>query len=76
MASAEVWCRVTVCGPDGSALGSWTIRGSGAPGLDVVDLLARVHLQTSGRGGSVTLTDVAASLGELLDLAGLNLLRG
>jgi hypothetical protein len=76
MAGAQVWCQVTVRGPDGSVLCTWTMRGSGEPGLAAVDVLARLHLASRRRGGSVALTDVVIALDELLELAGLSRLRG
>ena len=76
MAGAQVWCQVTVRGPDGSVLCAWTMRGSGDPGLAAVDLLARLHLASTRRGGSMALSDVVVPLDELLELAGLSRLRG
>ena len=77
MASAEVWCQVTVCGPDGSALGPGRSADRATPGLDVVDLLARLHLasvETRRQRGADR--GRREPLGELLDLAGLSRLRG
>ena len=76
MASTQVWCQVTVRGPDESVLSVWTMRGSGEPGLAAVDLLARLHLASRSLGGSVALSDVVVPLDELLELAGLSRLRG
>jgi hypothetical protein len=76
MASTQVWCQVTVRGADGSVLCAWTMRGSGEPDLAAVDLLARLYLASSRRGGSVALSDVVVPLDELLELAGLSRLRG
>ena len=76
MAGAQVWCQVTVRGPDGSVLCACTMRGLGEPGLAAVDLLARLHLASWTRGGSVALSDVVVPLDELLELAGLGRLRG
>jgi hypothetical protein len=67
----QTWCRVTVVGPDGSALGGWTLRGDRPPDLATVDRLARLHLAARSVGGHAVLNDVAPELAELLELAGL-----
>ena len=76
MAADEVWCRVTVYAPDGSALRSATVRGHGSPGLETVDRLARMQLEADRDGGRVAITEVSPGLDELLALAGLDRLRG
>jgi hypothetical protein len=76
MTIAEMWCRVTVCEPDGSPLGHWTLRGNAAPDLETVDRIARLHLAAKAQGGTSLLSDVAPALRELLELAGLGALCG
>ena len=71
MGPVDLWCRVCVLGPDGSELASWPVRGAGAPGLDVVDAVARLHLAVTRLGGGVVLRAVAPELRDLLVLAGL-----
>lgn len=71
MNGGDVWCRVTVVAPGGSARSTWLVRGHGAPDLGVVDRLARLQLSVVRRGDALLLTDVAADLAELLDLVGL-----
>jgi hypothetical protein len=76
MAVTDVWCHVTVFEPSGSPLGSWTLRGAGAPGLGDVDHIARIQLAARSIGATAVLTDVAPRLRELLALAGLTGLLG
>jgi hypothetical protein len=76
MAVREVWCRVTVFGPDGSVLLCWTLGGWAAPDLAVIDQMARLRLEVGRRGGSVTVSDVSTAFGELLELVGLGRLTG
>jgi hypothetical protein len=76
MSVAEMWCRVTVFRPDGSPLGSWTLRGVRPPDLDAVDRIAHLHLAAKALGGATALTDVTPALRELLELAGLGELFG
>ena len=71
MAVTDVWCHVTVFEPDGSPLGRWTLRGSGAPDVEVVNRIARLRLAASSFGGTALLTEVAPHLRELLELVGL-----
>lgn len=66
-----VWCTVTEIGPDETTLAEWTLRGSGAPCIEVVDSLARLQLELQRDGGRVVLSDVCDDLARLLDLAGL-----
>ena len=70
---AEVWCRVTIIGPDSSELVSGELRGSGVPDLVTVDGIARLALFAVRVGGSMYLSEVSPVLGALLDLAGLDL---
>lgn len=71
MASVELWCRVTVVGPDGTEVGACELEGSGAPDLSVVDVVARLALLAKRLGGRVVLRSASAGLLELLDLAAL-----
>jgi hypothetical protein len=71
IADVEAWCRVAFVASGGSKLGSWEVRGLGAPDLAVVDGLARLQLLARRLGGSIRLQEVCEELGELLDLAGL-----
>ena len=71
MAHSELWCRVTVMGPGGSALLTWPVIGAGHPDLDTVDALARLQLAMVRRGNAVRLTDVSDDLDALLYLTGL-----
>jgi hypothetical protein len=66
-----VWCTVTEIGPDESTRAEWSLRGTGAPSIEVVDSLARLQLQAQRDGGRVVLTEVCEELAGLLDLAGL-----
>lgn len=74
MAAGEMWCRVAVLRPDGSTLGRWTLRGSGAPDLSTVDRLARLQLAAQSTGGRAVLEEVTPALVELLEFAGLGAL--
>jgi hypothetical protein len=67
----DVWCRITVIGPDGEELEEWTLSGPGRPDLAVVDLLARVRLLCGRDGRAVVVGELSAALVELLELAGL-----
>ena len=72
MAVGQVWCRVTVFGPDGCVLYSRTLSGYGAPDLGAIDLLAQLRLEV----GRVLLSDVSPALDELLELVGVSGLLG
>lgn len=71
MALPQRWCRVTVVGPDGTALACCLLEGAGAPDLGTVDEVARLALLATRLGGCVTLSDVAPAMQELLELAAL-----
>jgi len=66
-----VWCTVTEIGPGEVTLAEWSLRGSGAPCIEVVDCLARLQLELQRDGGRVVLTEVCEELAGLLALAGL-----
>lgn len=71
-----MWCRLTVFAPDGSPLREYTLTGTGAPDLGVVDQVARLRLFATRVGGTVELVDVSPTLVELLELVGLRDLLG
>lgn len=66
-----VWCTVTEYGPDETALAEWSLRGTGAPSVETVECLARMHLELRRGGGRLALSDVCTDLANLLDLVGL-----
>ena len=65
------WCRVTMVGPDGSALATGLLEGPTAPDVGAVDDVARLALLAKRLGGSVILTEVCSDLRALLELTGL-----
>ena len=71
MATASLWCRVTVLGPDGVERARFELRGVGNPDMAVVDTLARLRLAAGRAGGGVVLGALAPELRRLLVLAGL-----
>jgi hypothetical protein len=71
MGHLELWCRVSVVGPDGAELSSHVLSGPGAPGMATVDDVARLALMAGRLGGGAVLTDVSPALQALLELAGL-----
>jgi len=71
MGSEELWCRVTVLGPDGSELLHGALRGAGLPDIATVDDVARLALHAARLGGVLAITDLSPDLRALLDLAGL-----
>ncbi len=71
MSGVQLWCRVTMVGPEGTELACFALRGSGAPDLLVVDAVAHLALQAGRLGGEVILTEVSPALRGLLWLAGL-----
>ena len=73
MAEPEVWCRVTVLGLRGDELEHWTVSGPGRPDLAAVEVLARLQLDWSRRGGRLAVRDLCPGLADLLKLAGLSL---
>ena len=76
MDTGRVWCRVRVVDDRGRTATTWTASGGEAPGLGLVDRLARLHLVARRQGWSITLTEVSPDLAALLDLAGLSVLLG
>jgi hypothetical protein len=72
MAAVEVWCRVSIVGPDDTELVAYALEGPGRPDLGAVDDVAR-WAQLAGRlGGRMVIADLSPSLGELLELVGLS----
>ncbi len=71
MPALEHWCRITILGPDGTAVACCVLEGLGAPGLGAVDDVARQALLAARSGGSMILDDISPLMRELLDLAGL-----
>jgi hypothetical protein len=71
-----MWCRLTMYGPDGTALCETTLAGAGAPDIGVVDQLARMRLRAVRAGATLELAEVSTALAELLELAGLSELLG
>ena len=67
----ELWCRITIVGPDGEQIASVALRGAGFPDLGTVDEVARLTLLARRLGGDIALTDVSPALRALLELAGL-----
>ncbi|HXQ76334.1 MAG TPA: hypothetical protein VN791_07560 [Acidimicrobiales bacterium] len=73
MAVVELWCRVTVVGPDGAEVGCWVLTGPGMPDLGAVDDVARLALLARRLGGAVVLTELSPALRTLLELTGLRI---
>jgi len=71
MEDVQLWCRVTVMGPDGSELARFVLEGPGAPDLGVVDDVARLMLVVGRLGGGITVDDVSPAMRAILELAGL-----
>jgi hypothetical protein len=67
----ELWCRVTIVGPDGTELARRTLLGPGAPDLDAVDLVAWLALLAQRLESRLVLSAVSPSMRELLELAAL-----
>ena len=67
----ELWCRLTVVGPDGTELLHQALTGAGRPDLASVDDVARLALHAARLGGALAITDLSPDLRRLLDLAGL-----
>jgi hypothetical protein len=71
MDADELWCRITVFGPDGSELLRSALGGPGRPDVGTVDDVARLALHAVRLGGTLAITDLSPDLRALLDLAGL-----
>ncbi len=69
--TAEPWCRVRVAGPDGRALATVTLVGSGPPALGAVDRVARLALLAGRLGGRAVVEAASPELRTLLALAAL-----
>jgi hypothetical protein len=67
----ELWCRVTVVGPDRAALASGVLEGTGIPDIGAVDDVARLALLAKRLGGALVLAEVVPGLQALLELTGL-----
>jgi hypothetical protein len=70
MTGTASWARVVVAASDGTRRVVLLV-GDGAPGLEVVDRLARCQLTTRRAGGRMWLEEVCPALAQLLDLVGL-----
>jgi hypothetical protein len=66
-----VWCTVTEIGPDEKARAEWSLRGTGAPSIEIVEALAQIQLEVRRTGGRIVLTNVSDDLAALLELSGL-----
>ncbi|MGP0030286.1 MAG: hypothetical protein ACLPVF_07240 [Acidimicrobiales bacterium] len=71
MATLQLWCRVTLVGPDGTHWASGALEGPGDPDVGVVDDVAHLRLLAGRLGGRLVLAEVSPALRALLDLAGL-----
>jgi len=71
MAPGEVWCEITVLGPDGGELARWAVSGPGVPSMVVVDGLARLHLAARQAGATVVCHQMVPELAALVRLSGL-----
>lgn len=71
-----LWCRLSLYAPDGSALGTWTLRQERAADITAVDQLARLCLAARSLGSTVAIWDVRPELADLFELAGLGELYG
>jgi hypothetical protein len=66
----HVWGRVTVIDSGGGAV-RYVLWGRDRPGLETVDVVARLTLFARRRGSSVRWSDLAPELDSLLELCGL-----
>ena len=76
MPADQVWCRITMVGPGGSAWGTWELRARGVSGLEIIDHLGRLRLAATRSGGAMVVHDLRPSLAELIDLVGLGVEMG
>jgi hypothetical protein len=67
----ELWCRITIVGPDGEELEQWTLSGPGHPDLAAVELLARLRLASGRAGRDLVVRELSGRLAGLLELSGL-----
>jgi hypothetical protein len=65
------WCRMTAVDPDGRVTERQLLEGSGPPGLDAIDEVARRALAAARAGGRLVLDEVSPQMGDLLRLVGL-----
>ncbi len=73
MGPVQLWCRVTVVGPDGTEVARGDLGGEGNPDLGTVGQVARLALLAGRLEGHITLGAVSPSLRGLLGLAGLHI---
>ena len=73
MTAVQLWCRVTLTGPDGARLASYRLEGTGNPDLGTLDDVARLALLASRLGGGIVLANLSRELLALLELAGLRI---
>ena len=69
--STALWCRIAIADCSGTTIATWTVGGAGTPDLDVVDRIARLQLDTKGRGQTLELSEVCPDLVALITFAGL-----
>jgi hypothetical protein len=65
------WCRITVTGPDGTALACYVLQGPDGPCLATVDTLCRMTVAARRTGGDVIVDQLSPALRDLLELTGL-----
>jgi hypothetical protein len=68
--AAQRWCRIVIVG-DGHDHEVGVLEGGGEPGIDTVEKIARLALETRRHGRELVLLDVAPALRELIELCGL-----
>jgi hypothetical protein len=71
VAAVQLWCEVTVVGPDGADLVRRFLEGPGDPDLEAVDEVARLALLAGRLGSHLVLAEVSPALRALLHLTGL-----
>ncbi len=71
MDGVQQWCRVGIVSPDGVELTSCVLEGPGEPNMATVHDVARMMLLARRLDGAIVLAELAPTLRELLELAGL-----
>jgi hypothetical protein len=67
------WARIAVMAPGPVEVVSWSLEGTGHPGLDAVDDIARLQLAARRVGWTVLVSEPCPELAALVDLVGLRL---
>ena len=73
MDQVQLWCRVTIIGPDGNMLLRSVLTGRGNPDLEAVDTVVRFALFAKRVESHIVLSQLTPAMRDLVALSGLGI---